>query len=60
VGDPIFYEPLAAAADKNAPVDSMPLINAVSDIIDEMRADGTLTELSEKWYGTDLATKKEG
>jgi polar amino acid transport system substrate-binding protein len=59
VGEPIFYEPLAAAADKNAPADSTPLIEAVSEIIDEMRADGTLTELSEKYYGTDLATKEE-
>jgi polar amino acid transport system substrate-binding protein len=59
VGEPIYYEPLAAAADKNAPVDSMPLIEEVSAIIEEMRTDGTLTELSEKWYGTDLATKEE-
>jgi polar amino acid transport system substrate-binding protein len=58
VGDPVFYEPLAAAADKNAPSDSMPLIEAVSDIIEEMRQDGTLTELSQKWYGTDLTTKE--
>jgi polar amino acid transport system substrate-binding protein len=58
VGDPVFYEPLAAAADKNAPQDSMPLIEAVSDIIEEMRQDGTLTELSQKWYGTDLTTKE--
>jgi hypothetical protein len=27
---------------------------AVSTIIVEMHAEGTLTELSEKWYGTDL------
>jgi polar amino acid transport system substrate-binding protein len=59
VGEPVFYEPLAAAADKNAPEDSMPLIEAVSDVIEEMRQDGTLTELSEKWYGTDLSTKVE-
>jgi polar amino acid transport system substrate-binding protein len=59
VGDPIFYEPLAAAGDKNAPVDSMPLIEAVNEIIEEMRADGTLSEFSEKWYGTDLTTKEK-
>jgi polar amino acid transport system substrate-binding protein len=58
VGDPVYYEPLAAAADKNAPVDSMPLIEEVSAIIEEMRTDGTLSELSEKWYGTDLTTKE--
>jgi polar amino acid transport system substrate-binding protein len=59
VGEPVFYEPLAAAADKNAPEDSMPLIEAVNDVIEEMRQDGTLTELSEKWYGADLSTKAE-
>jgi polar amino acid transport system substrate-binding protein len=59
VGDPLYYEPLAAAIDKNAPEDPMPLVEAVSDIIKEMHADGTLSKFSEKWYGTDL-TKKAG
>jgi polar amino acid transport system substrate-binding protein len=59
VGDPLFYEPLAAAVDKEAPADPKPFVDEVSKIIKEMHEDGTLTELSEKWYGIDL-TKKQG
>jgi polar amino acid transport system substrate-binding protein len=57
VGDPVFYEPLAVAIDRDAPDDPQPLVDAISAIIEEMHADGTLTELSMKWYGTDLTTK---
>jgi polar amino acid transport system substrate-binding protein len=56
VGDPLYYEPLSVAFDKHDPVDNASLVQAVSDIIDEMHADGTLTELSMKWYNTDLTT----
>jgi polar amino acid transport system substrate-binding protein len=56
VGDPIFYEPLAVAFDKGAALDPTSLVDAVGAIIDEMHADGTLTEFSMKWYGTDLTT----
>jgi hypothetical protein len=28
----------------------------VSKIVEDMHADGTLTDLSMKWYGTDLTT----
>jgi polar amino acid transport system substrate-binding protein len=59
VGDPLFYEPLAVAIDKEAPTDPKPLLDEVSKTINEMHEDGTLTELSEKWYGIDL-TKKQG
>jgi polar amino acid transport system substrate-binding protein len=60
VGDPLYYEPLAAAIDKEAPADPQPLVDEVSRIIEEMHQDGTLTELSKKWYdGIDL-TKKQG
>lgn len=58
VGDPVFYEPLSVAFDKEAPLDPTSLVEAVSTIIEEMHADGTLTELSMKWYGEDL-TKAE-
>ena len=57
VGDPIYYEPLAVAIDKEAPEDPMTLVDAISDIIDEMHSDGTLSEFSEEWYGTDLTKK---
>jgi polar amino acid transport system substrate-binding protein len=54
VGDPIYYEPLAVALDKNAPEDPVPLAEEIGRIIEEMHEDGTLSELSMKWYGTDL------
>jgi polar amino acid transport system substrate-binding protein len=56
VGDPIYYEPLSIAFDRNDPVDNASLVQAVSQIVDDMHSDGTLTDLSMKWYGTDLTT----
>lgn len=57
VGDPLYFEPLAVAFDKNDPVDNATLVAAVSKIVTDMHADGTLTALSEKWYhGQDLTT----
>jgi len=57
VGGPLFYESLSVAFDKSAALDPTSLVEEVSGIIDEMHTDGTLSELSEKWYGEDLTTK---
>jgi polar amino acid transport system substrate-binding protein len=57
VGDPIFYEPLAVAFDRSSSLDTASLVEAVSAIIEEMHADGTLTDLSMTWYGVDLTTQ---
>jgi len=54
LGEPVFYEPLAAAADKSAPLDPTSFIQKVTEIIQQMHDDGTLTQLSMKWYGEDL------
>jgi polar amino acid transport system substrate-binding protein len=60
VGDPVFYEPLAAAFDKDSQLDNASLVAAVDEIIGEMHEDGTLTEFSEKWYdGTDLTVQQQ-
>jgi polar amino acid transport system substrate-binding protein len=58
LGDPVYYEQLAVALDQQSPKDSKSLTDAISKAIDEMRADGTLTTLSTKYYGIDLTTKK--
>jgi polar amino acid transport system substrate-binding protein len=55
VGDPVFGEPLAVAIDRFASLDPQGLVDRVGEIIEEMHADGTLSELSMKWYGTDLS-----
>jgi polar amino acid transport system substrate-binding protein len=57
VGDPLFYEPLAAAIDASATLETDSFVSRVSEIIDEMHEDGTLSELSNTWFGLDLTTK---
>jgi polar amino acid transport system substrate-binding protein len=54
VGAPLFYEPLAVAFDRGASLDPTALVDEVSAIVEEMHSDGTLTELSMRWYGEDL------
>jgi polar amino acid transport system substrate-binding protein len=58
VGDPVFYEPLAVAVDKSAPSDPTSFAAAVDQIVGEMHDDGTLTELSKKWYAADLTVQQ--
>lgn len=54
VGEPAFYEPLAVATDKGDPE----LDARIAEVVKAMHEDGTLTELSMKWYGVDLTTPK--
>lgn len=50
VGEPVFYEPLSVATDKgDAAFDKK-----LAEIVRSMHEDGTLRELSEKWYGVNL------
>jgi polar amino acid transport system substrate-binding protein len=59
VGDPVFYEPLSVAMDKNSELDGTSLADEVDEIVHEMHADGTLTEFSKKWYdGLDLTVQQ--
>ena len=52
VGNPAFYEPLAVATDKgDAEFDAK-----IAEVVGAMHADGTLTALSNKWYGADLTS----
>jgi len=52
VGAPVYYEPLAVAADKSGPAttDFMPVLNK---IVADMHADGTLSAMSQKWFGAE-------
>ncbi len=56
VGEPVFYEPLSVAIDMSSQLDPQSLVDEISKIIEEMHSDGTLSTLSEKWYGADLTT----
>jgi polar amino acid transport system substrate-binding protein len=59
VGEPVFYEPLAVAFDKSGP-DPTKMVEEVNKILDEMRSDGTLKSLSDKWFGLDLTVQQGG
>ena len=56
LGDPVFFEYLAAAFDKAAGKDPIPLVEKVTEVIKQMHEDGTLKALAEQWYGVDLAS----
>lgn len=52
VGEPAFYEPLSVATDKG----DEEFDARIAEIVEAMRADGTLQALSDKWYGVDLTS----
>lgn len=47
----LFFEPLAVATDKGYPQFDA----EIERVVDEMRDDGTLSELSLRWFGMDLS-----
>jgi polar amino acid transport system substrate-binding protein len=59
VGEPLYFEPLAVAVDKSSQLDPSSLVDRISEIVQEMHEDGTLAELSEKWYSADLTAGPE-
>jgi polar amino acid transport system substrate-binding protein len=60
LGKPLYFEPLAAAVDKESSLDPTSFVQKVSSIIEAMHKDGTLSKLSKKWYGTDLTVAQSG
>ncbi len=54
LGEPVFYEPLAVAVEHG----DAELEAKIAEAVAAMKADGTLGELSKKWYGVDY-TKTE-
>ena len=59
IGEPIFTENLAVALDKSGDPHGA-LLYEIDRIIGEMHEDGTLTELSEEWFGEDLTQDPSG
>lgn len=50
IGEPLFFEPLAIAIDKGDPE----LTAVLKSTIEAMQKDGTLKQLSEKWFKVDF------
>ena len=59
ISDPLYQENLAVAIDKGGP-EHAALLYEIDRIIGEMHEDGTLTELSEKWFEEDLTQDPSG
>jgi polar amino acid transport system substrate-binding protein len=56
LGEPVFFEYLGAAIDIASTPDPVPFVQRVTEIIQELHADGTLLQLSQQYYGLDLTT----
>jgi len=54
VGSPVFSENLAVAFDKNGELDNASAVQRMGEIIQAMHDDGTLRQLSMKWFAADL------
>lgn len=52
IGLPVFFEPLALAIDKG----DEELKDKLAQVVADMRTDGTLSKLSQKWYNYDYTT----
>jgi polar amino acid transport system substrate-binding protein len=59
IGEPAYVENLSVAIDKAGP-EHAALLYAIDQIIGEMHADGTLTDLSMEWFGEDLTQAASG
>jgi len=55
LGEPVFYEPLAVAIERG----DAEFNGKVASIVREMKEDGTLSALSQQWYGIDYTTPVE-
>jgi polar amino acid transport system substrate-binding protein len=55
--DNVFFEPLSVAVDRNSSLDPTSFVEELDRIIQEMHSDGTLSSLSEEWFGQDLSQK---
>lgn len=54
VGSPVFSENLAVSVDRNHSKDPQRLVDEIGRVVAAMHADGTLSELSLKWFEEDL------
>jgi ABC-type amino acid transport substrate-binding protein len=58
ISQPVFEDSSAIALDRGSPVQSAPLLWAITGIIHDMHKDGTLSRLSRKYYGIDITVRR--
>jgi polar amino acid transport system substrate-binding protein len=54
VGGPVYSEDLSVAIDKSHKLDPTSLVSKLNEAVQAMHSDGTLTKLSNQWFGSDL------
>ena len=54
LGEPVYFEYLAPGIDRSSSLDPASFIAKVSEIVAGLHKDGTLSQLSQTWYGVDL------
>jgi polar amino acid transport system substrate-binding protein len=56
LGDPVYFEYLAPAIDRESALNPISFIAKVSEVVSGLHKDGTLLALSQQWYKLDLTT----
>jgi polar amino acid transport system substrate-binding protein len=56
LGEPVFFEYLATAIDKKSNQDPIAFVRQVTGLIQQMHSDGTLLQLSQRYYAEDFTT----
>lgn len=56
LGEPVFFEYLAAAIDKKSSLNPLSFVQKVSQVIQDLHRDGTLVRLSQEFYGEDFTS----
>ena len=56
VGEIVYHDYVAIAIDKSSNSDPLPLVMAITEVIDAMHQDGTLRRLSEHYYQGDFTS----
>jgi polar amino acid transport system substrate-binding protein len=56
LGDPVYYDYVAAAIDRQTSKESTSFIEKITETIQAMHRDGTLVRLSQQYYGQDTTT----
>jgi polar amino acid transport system substrate-binding protein len=56
LSQPVYHDFVAVAVDKKSSTDPVPLIEKVTQIIQEMHRDGILLKYSQQYYGDDFTT----
>jgi ABC-type amino acid transport substrate-binding protein len=57
IDEPLFFGYSAPAFDRRASRDSVAFVNRITEIIQGLHSDGTLTSLSQEFFGSDLASQ---